>query len=212
MSDVVMDEESIKYLVDGNWINSIIGNGFTYNDYKNWPEDIHAEIIDGQVYLMAAPNERHSFIQNEIAYQLTHYFRGKTCTVHTAKFGVRLAYEESGLDKTTVEPDIIIVCDQSIVHNKPTCQGVPDFILEIISRGESKKDLLIKKERYERAGVKEYWVVGQKHLHVFTLANGKYLETVKELSPDLKQPLALFHDCVIDFQLIADRYKDSKEY
>ena len=141
MSNSIFDDDQyeVEPKIDFEWVKTLFRKDFTYNDYKNWPENVHAEIIDGQVYLMAAPNERHTFIQSEISYQLIHYFRGKTCLIYTAKFGVRLDYKESGLDTTTVEPDIFIVCDQSIVRGKATCEGTPDFILEIVSKGEAKR-------------------------------------------------------------------------
>ena len=205
MSDSLLDDDQyFEPKVNFEWVKTLFRKDFTYNDYKSWPEDVHAEIIDGQVYLMAAPNDRHAHIQMEISKQLAIYFTGKTCVVRTAKYGVRLAYEESGLDKTTVEPDILIVCDRSKIINKPECQGSPDFIIEIVSKGESKKDLEIKRELYERAGVKEYWVIGQTKLHIFNLVDGKYTETIKELTKDLKQPLYEFPDCIVDFLLVAE--------
>jgi len=205
MSDSLLDDDQyFEPRVNFEWVKSVLRRDLTYNDYKSWPEDVHAEIIDGQVYLMAAPNDRHAFIQMEISRQLGNYFLDKTCVVRTAKLGVRLDYKESGLDTTTVEPDILIVCDQSKVLSKPECQGTPDFILEIISKGEAKKDLQIKRERYERAGVNEYWVIGQTKLHIFNLVNGKYTETIKELTKDLKQPLSQFSDCIVDFRRIAE--------
>ena len=188
-----------------DWITSVTKD-LTYNDYKSWPEDVHAEIIDGQAYLMAAPNPRHAYIQMVISGQLDNYFQDKTCTVLTAKCGVRLEYDESGSDTTTVEPDVFIVCDQSKIQDKPECQGTPDFILEIVSKGETKKDLEIKRDRYERAGVKEYWVITQTKLHVFVLTVHGYIETITPLTKDLKQPLHLFPDCVVDFQRVLDRY------
>jgi len=207
MSDSLLDDEQyFEPKVNFEWFKSVTSSrrDLTYNDYKSWPENVHAEIIDGQVYLMAAPNDRHAHIQMEISKQLAIYFTGKTCVVRTAKYGVRLAYEESGLDKTTVEPDILIVCDRSKIINGMECRGSPDFIIEIVSQGESKKDLEIKRERYERAGVKEYWAIGQTKLHIFNLVNGKYTETIKELNKNLKQPLNEFSDCIVDFQLIAE--------
>ena len=205
MSDSLLDDDQFfEPKVNFEWFKSVVRRDLTYNDYKSWPENVHAEIIDGQVYLMAAPNDRHAFIQTNITIQLGNYFLDKTCQVRTAKFGVRLDYKESGLDTTTVEPDILIVCDQSKIKDKPECQGTPDFIIEIVSKGEAKKDLEIKRERYERAGVKEYWAIGQTKLHIFNLANGKYTETIKELTKDLKQPLNEFPDCIVDFQPIAE--------
>ena len=205
MSDSLLEADPLDRLdLERKWVTCVSRRDLTYNDYKSWPEDIHAEIIDGQVYLMAAPNHRHAHIQMVISGQLDNYFMDKTCLVITAKFGVRLDYQESGLDTTTVEPDILIVCDRAKVLNKPECQGTPDFILEIVSKGELKKDLEIKRDRYERAGVKEYWVIGQTKLHIFNLINGKYTETIKELTQDLKQPLNEFPDCIVDFRRIAE--------
>ena len=206
MSDSLLDDDQYETepRINLEWAKSVFRRDLTYNDYKSWPEDVHAEIIDGQVYLMAAPNDRHAFIQMVISGQLDYYFQDKTCEVRTAKFGVRLDYQESGFDTTTVEPDILIICDRAKIINKPECQGSPDFILEIVSKGEAKKDLQIKRERYERAGVKEYWVIGQTKLHIFNLVNGKYAETIKEFTKDLKQPLSQFPDCIVDFRRIAE--------
>ena len=208
MSDSLLDDNQykIEYRLNPEWVQTLFRKDFTYNDYKLWPEDVHAEIIDGQVYLMAAPNVRHGYIQMEISRQLGNYFSGKTCLVFTAKIGVRLDYQESGLDKTTVEPDILIVCDRSKIINGMECHGSPDFVIEIVSQGETKKDLEIKREQYERAGVKEYWVIGQAKLHIFNLDNGKYTETIKELTKDLQQPLNEFPDCIVDFRRIAEEY------
>ena len=212
MSDAVRNENTNKYPIDIKWVQSLFRVGFTYNDYKTWPGDVHAEIIDGVVYLMAAPSERHAYIQSNISRQLGNFLDDKTCAVYTAKFGVRLAYEDSGLDQTTVEPDVFVVCDESIVFDKSECQGVPDFIIEIVSKSESDKDLNIKRQRYERAGVKEYWVIELKHLHIFTLIDGEYIETVKEITKDLKQSISCLGGCIIDFQLIANRYAGTENY
>ena len=209
MSDSLLEDEPLdRFALERKWVTSVSRKDLTYNDYKNWPEDVHAEIIDGQFYLMPTPNLRHNIIQCEISYQLYNYFSDRTCAVRTARLGVRLAYEKSGLDNTIVEPDVIIVSDQSILWGKETCEGVPNFILEIVSRGESKKDLEIKRECYERAGVKEYWVIGHPTFHIFNLVDGKYTETVKKLTRDLKQPLYEFPDCIVDFQSIMDKLYD----
>jgi len=206
------DAEPACYVVHHAWLQSLFRRGFTYNDYKTWPDNVNAEIIDGVVYLMASPSERHAFIQGEIFGQLRESLRGKPCTPYTAKFGVRLEYDETGLDKTTVGPDVFVVCDPAKVLNLSTCQGTPDFIVEIVSKNETRKDLDVKRRKYEQAGVREYWVVERKHLHVFVLENGKYAETVLELAVDLKQPVRSLDGCVVDFGPIVERYRGSDIY
>lgn len=39
--------------------------------------------------------------------------------------------------------------------------GAPDIVVEILSPGNNKKELLYKYQVYEEFGVKEYWVLSQ---------------------------------------------------
>jgi Uma2 family endonuclease len=78
--------------------------------------------------------------------------------------------------KDIVEPDISIVCDRSKLDEKG-CRGAPDLIIEIVSPSSAKMDKLIKFNKYEQAGVKEYWIVEpiEKLVSVFVLqTNGRY--------------------------------------
>lgn len=57
-----------------------------------------------------------------------------------------------------VQLDLLIVCDRE----KLTRQGVfgaPDFIIEILSESTKKKDSYLKLMKYQKAGVREYWLV-----------------------------------------------------
>jgi Uma2 family endonuclease len=51
-----------------------------------------------------------------------------------------------------------VVCDQTKL-DKRGCIGAPDIVVEILSPGNNKKELINKYEVYEEAGVKEYWIV-----------------------------------------------------
>ena len=60
--------------------------------------------------------------------------------------------------------------------------GAPDWIIEILSRHTSAKDLNEKFEVYEEAGVREYWVVHpqEQTVLVYTLnQKGKYQGILK---------------------------------
>jgi Uma2 family endonuclease len=59
---------------------------------------------------------------------------------------------------TVVQPDICVICDESKIDERG-CIGAPDLVIEILSPGNTKKELKIKFELYEEAGVKEYWIV-----------------------------------------------------
>ncbi|MEI6206667.1 MAG: Uma2 family endonuclease [Desulfuromonadales bacterium] len=54
--------------------------------------------------------------------------------------------------------------------------GAPDLVVEILSPHTARKDLTRKFELYERAGVREYWVVypDEKIIQVYRLEDGRY--------------------------------------
>lgn len=67
---------------------------------------------------------------------------------------------------TVIQPDICIVCDLSKLDDKG-CLGAPDLIIEILSPGNSSKEMRTKKLFYEESGVKEYLIFDPEHSNVF---------------------------------------------
>ena len=129
---------------------------YTEEDYYNLPENIRAELIDGQFYYMAAPSRIHQKILGYLYNKITNYIdaKGGTCEVYPAPFAVKLFNDRD----TIVEPDISIICD----HDKLTdrgCSGAPDWIIEIVSPSNSGHDYIRKLNLYAEAGVREYWIV-----------------------------------------------------
>ena len=76
---------------------------------------------------------------------------------------------------TVVQPDICIICDQSKLDERG-CIGAPDWIIEIVSPGNTKKEIDDKYFLYEENGVREYWIIQltDETLTVFDLKNAKY--------------------------------------
>ena len=65
--------------------------------------------------------------------------------------------------------------------------GVPDLIVEVLSRSTMKKDIGIKKEIYERNGVKEYWIINpwSKTIEVYHLVDCKFeLDNIYQIFTD----------------------------
>ena len=123
--------------------------------------------------MQAAPAPVHQEVLTELVRQIANYLSGKPCKVYPAPFGVRfpLGNEKNEKEvKNIVEPDISIVCDKSKLDNKG-CNGAPEMIIEIISPLSVKMDRVIKFNKYEKAGVQEYWIVepDQKLVSVFVL-------------------------------------------
>jgi Uma2 family endonuclease len=134
---------------------------FTYGDYVTWDDDERWELIDGVPYNMSpAPRVRHQAISRELVAEFVLYLRGKSCQVFAAPFDVRLpeSDERDDLVETVVQPDLSVICDRGKL-DEAGCRGAPDLIVEILSPGTAHKDLKVKFDRYERAGVREYWIV-----------------------------------------------------
>jgi Uma2 family endonuclease len=109
---------------------------------------------------MSAPQRLHQEVSREISGSLYNFLKGKPCKVYTAPFDVRFP-KGSVADKdifTVLQPDVCVICDPSKLDFRG-CIGAPDIVVEILSPGNSKTELLHKYNVYEEFGVKEYWVV-----------------------------------------------------
>ena len=135
--------------------------GFTYGDYIDWPDEERWELIDGVAYNMSpAPSRSHQDFVLEIGAQALSQLRGSDCRPYVAPFDVRLPTSNEADDSvdTVVQPDVAVICDPSKLDEKG-CRGAPDWIVEVLSPGTSKKDQLEKRDLYERHGVHEYWLL-----------------------------------------------------
>ena len=109
---------------------------YTYSDYLKWDDDVRRELIDGVVYLMAGPNRKHQKILGNMYLIFGNFLKGKPCEVYLAPFDVRLNADT--LDDTVVQPDIMIVCDHSIMTDAGIA-GVPSLLVEILSTNTSSR-------------------------------------------------------------------------
>jgi len=138
---------------------------FTYADYKAWElkEGERYELIHGEAFAMASPNRRHQAVLVEMTRQFSNHLAGKPCEVYCAPCDVRLFYEEElgENDDTVVQPDIIVVCDESKLADEGI-RGAPDLVVEILSPSNTDIEMEKKRSLYEDAGVREYWVVNPK--------------------------------------------------
>lgn len=181
---------------------------YTYADILDWPENERVELIDGKVYMMSPPARRHQKVCGEIFVQIHNYLRGKQCEVYHAPFGVRLFEKKD--DKphnvnTFVEPDITVVCDPEKLDDYG-CKGAPDLIIEILSPSTMRTDRLLKFNLYQKAGVKEYWIVDptSKVVQILTLEEGQYYAPMVYTAQDIV-PVGVLEDCRIDLsQVFAD--------
>ena len=121
------------------------------------------ELIRGKIYRMSpAPNLEHQRVSGRLFGKIFNAIENKQCEVFAALFDVRLPLPPKRVKKdkinTVVQPDISVVCDETKL-DEAGCNGAPDWIIEILSKGTQGKDLNEKFKLYEHAGVPEYWIV-----------------------------------------------------
>jgi len=179
---------------------------YTYAEYLNWQFDEVVELIRGKVFRMSpSPSTSHQRLSGNLFRLIANYLVGKPCQVFAALFDVRLPLppgrQTSDQIDTVVQPDISIICDSAKIDERG-CQGAPDWIVEILSKGTASKDLTEKYQLYEHAGVREYWVA---HPHEGTLLiyrlneNGRYqLLRQTPFTREEKAPSGIFPEFKVD--------------
>ena len=179
------------------------------------------EIIGGKKIMSPSPVKHHMYIMINICLSLGAYLKGKKKgRIFTDNMDVHLP------DGNLVKPDLFVLCDRKIMKDKLTVYGAPDFVVEILSRATMRKDLTVKKDLYEKNGVREYWIVNpfDKSVTVYHLREGKLElddiytcltedefnqldeEEKAEIKTDIK--LSIFDDLTITVKEIFDDIED----
>ena len=154
----------------------LVNGIYTYADYLMWKIKDRVEILKGKIFKMSpAPTISHQSISFNLSGLLFMYFHNKPYKVFASPFDVVLK-NKNGKEDTVVQPDLCIVCDPEKLADGKRCLGAPDLIIEILSPGNSKKELKNKYELYQEAGVREYWLVHPQDEYVIinVLENNQY--------------------------------------
>lgn len=149
------------------------------NENLAYQEEPREELLGGEIVMMASPTVNHSQIASNIYYAFRSYLKGKTCRPFNDGVDVYLT------ENDRVIPDAMIVCNKNIIK-LDGIHGAPDLIVEVLSPGTAKNDRGYKKDLYEAAGIKEYWIVDPvlRSIEAYLLSDGKFvLDEVYALYP-----------------------------
>ena len=159
----------------------------TYADYLTWSRSYGDELINGTAYVREppAPSWWHQGIVVELCRQVANAVEDKPCRVCVAPLDVRLpkSTEEDDEVDTVVQPDVLIVSDLKKFDARGM-RGAPDWVAEVLSPSTARHDRTLKLSAYERAGVREVWLIDpvDRTLTVYLLEAGYYgRATVLEL-------------------------------
>lgn len=161
----------------------------TVAEIEALPDGERAELIDGEMYMMATPSMIHQRISMFLSNTLYNYIKNKggNCEVFAAPFAVYP--DESGFNY--LEPDVLVICHPDILDNKGI-HGGPDLVIEIVSPSSKYMDYMRKLKVYEHCGVREYWVVdpGPQRVIVYSFEKG----TVEHFSFADDIPVGIYED------------------
>ena len=175
---------------------------YTIEDYYGLPDDVRAELIDGEIYDMSAPQVAHQVLLGSLFNRLSEFIKrkGRQCLPLVAPVDVQLDMD----DKTMVQPDILVLCNRDKLK-KRVIYGAPDMIIEILSKSSWKKDTFFKLGKYLDAGVREYWVVDPDRKKV-VVYDFEHSPTTVIYGFEEQVPVRIFGgECVIDF---AEIYRE----
>lgn len=140
--------------------------------YELLPPGTPAEVLHNTIYMSPAPSFEHQRLITYLS-RLIDTFASETKTGVTVVSPVDVYLDENNV----VQPDIVFLLNNSMKHvKKGKIMGAPDLIIEVLSPGNEKHDLEKKKALYEKAGVKEYYIIAPKTKTVvsYHLVKNKY--------------------------------------
>ena len=205
-------EEGLKAdrLCDGSSAEALIPWGdYTTDDYYALPDERRVELIDGLFYDMSAPSLLHQMILGEL------YVLFRSCTDHSegsceGSCEVLLSPCDVRLDRdnrTMVQPDLFVLC-RPVDITEMAVDGPPDLIVEVLSPLSRVNDMILKLYKYQRAGVREYWIVDPERelVLVYDLKNDPF--SPAQYLFDSKIPIGISEGkCAIDFSVIAKKIR-----
>lgn len=160
----------------GRWIVSESAPGdrssgikVSYEEYLKMTEksENRYEYINGEIILLASPLYPHQKAVKEIFGEFINWFRDKKCEPLVSPFDVTLYRLGNKKKINSVQPDILVICDQDKIDEKGKYNGTPTLVVEVLSDSTRRRDLVQKLDLYMESGVREYWVVNTSAAEIY---------------------------------------------
>jgi Uma2 family endonuclease len=147
---------------------------FTYDDFRALVRDGQkADLIDGVIYVASPDNTDANELNVWLAALILLFVQAKKLgKVYTSRVACRFD------EYNAPEPDIIFVRkERAQAIKRGGVEGHPDLAVEIVSPDSVERDYEKKRQKYEEAGIAEYWIVDEIENKVTVLSldrKGKY--------------------------------------
>jgi Uma2 family endonuclease len=177
---------------------AIQSRSLTYDDLQRMrtTRDERLELIDGELFVTPSPTTIHQRVIRRLHRLLERaIIEAAVGEFFPAPYDVKLA------DGSIVQPDLVAVLTERFpLVAADKIEGVPDFIIEVLSPSSKTHDRIRKRDLYARHGVPEYWLVDPDARSVTIFSDprdGRYRAeqmtsdvaisaTIPQLSADLK--------------------------
>jgi Uma2 family endonuclease len=137
-----------------------------------WYNPDLTQIINGEEIMSPSPKTPHQKASRKLQRILEDYTEANNLgDVFNAPLDVIF---EDGVN--SLQPDLFFVAKENEHIIQDWIRGVPDLVVEIISKSNFRLDTVVKKKIYERYGVKEFWIVfpEKPSIEIYTLLNSTY--------------------------------------
>jgi len=140
-------------------VRDTVDRKLTYQDFRRFPDDHQRhEILDGAHYVTPAPTLGHQGASANLYLMVAAFVRERRLgRVYYAPLGVILSPHD------IVQPDLLFVSNERTgILTEAVVRGAPDLVIEILSPSTRRRDDTLKRDRYEKWGVLEYWLADPK--------------------------------------------------
>ncbi|SFH15025.1 prevent-host-death family protein [Desulfotomaculum arcticum] len=166
------------------------GRKASYEEFLELTKDTEEryEYIDGEIYLLASPKTAHQIALTELFGVFYNWFQGKECTPLVAPYDITLKRNPENIN--VVQPDIMVICDlEEKLDENDYYQGVPALVVEILSEGTRRKDLIKKLDLYMSCGVREYWIANpiNREVTVYLFADNNISSSITYRKSEIAQ-------------------------
>lgn len=140
-------------------------------DYWALPKGERVELIEGELVMSPAPKTRHQIVIGQLMRVIQN--------AEDAGRGLALVSPTDVVfsDATILQPDLLYVAASRRHIIGDRVQGPPDLVIEVLSEGAERRDLVAKLDLYARFGVPEYWIVDSRAqtIEFLVLDAGRYV-------------------------------------
>lgn len=165
--------------ISGGYRGNLPGYGLALHDENG----VTYEVLAGKLSQDPAPSVAHQRAKSALLLILTRYFRqiDPRGEVFVGPLDLCLP------DSTVVRPDIFFVSGTQLdIVQEESVSGVPNLIVEIVSRSGRARDRVTKMAIYQNAGVQHYWLFDcqERTLECYSLQGPVYARVAAGMAGD----------------------------